>query len=323
MTRARVVTLTLNPAIDISSEADEVRDTHKTRTYGEAIEPGGGGINVARVLHRLGVDVCATFLGGGMTGKVLDDLLERAGIERRMNAIAGDTRISLTVVERSSGKEYRFVPEGPVVSEAEAEAVLNATAATECDYFIASGSLPRGVPDDFYAQLCGKVAARGTRFVLDTSGEPLRVALERGGIFLVKPSKGEFEAFVGRSLSREELCAEAERLVAAGKVENIAITLGQEGAVFANRDGSGFRPAIKVEACSAVGAGDSFLAGIVYGFADGRPAEEAFRLGLAGGAAAVLSSGSELCKPEDLERLVEKALSGEQVDDLGAGSSGA
>jgi 6-phosphofructokinase 2 len=323
VTKACVVTLTLNPAIDISSEADEVRHTHKTRTYDEAIEPGGGGINVARVLHRLGVDVSATFLGGGMTGKVLDDLLERAGIERRMIAIDGDTRISLTVVERSSGKEYRFVPEGPVVSQGEAGSVLDAAAATECDYFIASGSLPRGLPDDFYAQLCGKVGAGRARFVLDTSGEPLRLALERGGIFLVKPSKGEFEAFVGRSLSPDQLSAEAERLVSAGKVENVAITLGQEGAVFANRDGAGFKPPIKVEACSAVGAGDSFLAGMIYGFAGGRPAEEAFRLGLAGGAAAVLSCGSELCKPEDLERLVKQAVSGEQVDDLGTGSGGA
>lgn len=110
---------------------------------------------------------------------------------------------------------------------------------------------------------------------------------------------------------------EAERLVKAGKVENVAITLGQEGAIFADRDGSRFSPAIPVEACSAVGAGDSFLAGMVYGFAGGGTPDEAFRLGLAGGAAAVLSCGSELCKPEDLKRLVGDAVSGEQVDDLG------
>lgn len=319
MKSAGVVTLTLNPAIDISSEADEVRPTHKTRTYGEAIEPGGGGINVARVLDRLGVDVCAMFLGGGMTGKVLDDLLKRAAIERKMIAIVGDTRISLTVVERSSGKEFRFVPEGPVVSKAEAHTVLGAASTLECDYFIASGSLPRGLADDFYVELCRKVSARGARFVLDTSGAPLHSALDSGGIFLVKPSRGEFEAFVGRPLSKDEMCAEAARLVSAGKAENVAITLGQEGAVFANADGSQFLPAIAVEACSAVGAGDSFLAGMVFGFASGRSGEQALRLGLAAGAAAVLSCGSELCRPEDLKLLVGDALSGEQVDDLGGG----
>lgn len=320
MKNARVVTLTLNPAIDISSEAELVRPTHKTRTHGEAIEPGGGGINVARVLHRLGVDVSAMFLGGGVTGKVLDDLLDRAGIERRMISIAGDTRISLTVTERSSGKEFRFVPEGPAISHAESARVLAEAASAKCEYFIASGSLPRGVRDDFYAELGAKLGR--ARFVLDTSGAALRAALDAGGIFLVKPSRGEFEALVGRKLTKRELCVEAGALVASGKAENVAITLGQEGAVFADAQGAQFMPAIAVQACSAVGAGDSFLAGMIYGFASGQPADAAFRLGLAGGAAAVLSCGSELCKPEDLKRLVAQAASREQIDDFGSGSSG-
>jgi 6-phosphofructokinase 2 len=323
LTKARVVTLTLNPAIDISSEADAVRHTHKTRTYNEAIEPGGGGINVARVLRRLGCDVCAMFLGGGATGRVLDDLLARAGVDRRMIAIADDTRISLTIVERSTGHEFRFVPQGPEVTPTEAETAMETAAAMDCDYFVASGSLPPGVKSDFYAELCRKISTRGGRFVLDTSGEPLRAALNAGGLFLVKPSRGEFEAFIGRTLKTEELVAEAERLVKGGKAENVAITLGQDGAVFADRSGSGASPAIPVEACSAVGAGDSFLAGMVYGFATGRGGEDSFRLGLGAGAAAVLSCGSELCKPEDLQRLVGNALSGEQVDDLGPGSGGA
>lgn len=323
MAEPRIVTLTLNPAIDISSEADVVRHTHKTRTVKEAIEPGGGGINVARVLNRLGSNLCALFLGGGMTGRVLDDLLARAGIERRMIEIAGDTRISLTIVETSTGHEFRFVPEGPEVSAEEADAALEAASAIECDYFIASGSLPRGIPADFYARLCRKLSERGTRFVLDTSGEPLRAALDCGGLFLVKPSRGEFEAFAGRKLPSEELRGEAERLVNDGKAENVAITLGRDGAVFASRSGSRVSPAIPVEACSAVGAGDSFLAGMVYGFAKGRTPEDSFRVGLAAGAAAVLSCGSELAKPEDLKRLVGEALSGEQVDNLGSGSSGA
>lgn len=316
----RIVTLTLNPAIDVSSQAETVRHTHKVRTYDEVMEPGGGGINVARVLSRMGADVRALFLGGGVTGKALDDLLARSAIEHSMIEIAGDTRMSLTVVERSTGREYRFVPEGPEVTEAEGEAVLGAASAIGCDYFVASGSLPRGLPDTFYVDLCRRVTRRGARFVLDTSGKPLRAALDSGGIFLVKPSRGEFEAFAGRSLSTDELGTEARRLVEAGKAENVAITLGREGAIFADRQGVEALPAIAVEACSAVGAGDSFLAGMVYGFAIGRNGRDAFRVGLAAGAAAVLSCGSELCKPEDLKRLVGDALSGEQVDDLGVRS---
>ena len=314
MAEARIVTLTLNPAIDISSETELVRHTHKTRTYNEAIEPGGGGINVARVLRRLDADVCALFLGGGMTGQVLDDLMSRAGIERRMIEIGDDSRISLTVVERSTGHEFRFVPEGPEVSAKEAAEALDAAASIPCDYLVASGSLPPGIADDFYARLSARVTARGAKFVLDTSGAPLKAALDAGGIFLVKPSRGEFEKFAGRELSANEIAARAEGLVADCKVENVAITLGREGAILACRDGTTTSPAIPVEACSAVGAGDSFLAGMVYGFAVGRSAEQAFRVGLAAGAAAVLSCGSELAKPEDLKRLVGEAL-GEEVDE--------
>lgn len=320
---ARIVTLTVNPAIDISSEADRVRHTHKIRTTKEAIEPGGGGINVARVLHALEADVCALFLGGGATGQVLDDLLARAGIDRRMIGIADDTRTSLTVVEQSSGHEYRFVPEGPEVTEAETQAVLETAASIDCDYFVASGSLPPGVREDFYVELAARLRGHGTRFVLDTSGAPLRASLEAGGLFLVKPSRGEFEAFVGRPLHRDELVSAAEKLVADGKTENVAVTLGRDGAVLASRKGSRFSPPIRVKACSAVGAGDSFVAGMVYGFATGHPADMAFRAGLAAGAAAVLSCGSDLGRPDQLRRLVGGALSGEEIDDLGLGSCGA
>ena len=232
--RARIVTLTLNPAIDISSEAETVRHTHKVRTRGEAMEPGGGGINVARVLHKLGADVTALFLGGGATGRVLDELLERAGIAHRLIEIGEDSRVSLTVLETSTGHEFRFVPEGPEVTQREVAAALDAATGVDCDYFVASGSLARGVTEDFYAQLCKRVSARGARFVLDTSGSPLKAALEAGGIFLVKPSRGEFEAFAGRKLSKAELAAEAERLVTSGAAENVAITLGREGAILAS-----------------------------------------------------------------------------------------
>ena len=318
--KARIVTLTLNPAIDISSEADTVRHTHKIRTKGEAMEPGGGGINVARVLDKLGADVTALFLGGGPTGQVLDVLLKRAGIGRRMIEIAEDSRISLTVLETSTGNEFRFVPEGPEVTQAEADAVLDAATSMDCDYFVASGSLPRGMAEDFYAQLGARVTARGARFVLDTSGSALRKALEAGGLFLIKPSRGEFEAFAGRKLSPSELAEEAKRLIDEGRAENVAITLGKEGAILASKSGTKIAPAIPVEACSAVGAGDSFLAGMVYGFSLGKEAEPAFEAGLAAGAAAVLSCGSELAKPEDLKRLVGQALSGEEVGDLGSRS---
>jgi 6-phosphofructokinase 2 len=320
--KARIATLTLNPAIDISSETETVRHTHKVRTRREAMEPGGGGINVARVLDKLGADVTALFLGGGATGQVLDALLERAGIAHRMIEISGDSRISLAVLETSTGREFRFVPEGPQVTDDEAVSAIDTASETACDYLVASGSLPRGVPDDFYATLCTRAKAGGARFVLDTSGAALEAALDAGGLFLVKPSRREFENFVGGKLSNEQLASEASRLVASGAAENVAISQGREGALRATRQGAVAAPAIPVEACSTVGAGDSFLAGVVYGFSLGLSSKQAFRAGLAAGAAAVLSCGSELARQADLDRLVGAALSGEEVDHLGRASDG-
>jgi 6-phosphofructokinase 2 len=299
-----VVTLTLNPTIDGSSEAEQVRPRHKIRTVGERYDPGGGGINVARVVRELCGDALAICLAGGPTGPVLDALLEEHGVPRRLVPIAGPTRISLTVFERSSGMEYRFVPEGPHLSPAEVEACLRAVAEVECDYFVASGSLAPGAPDDLLAQ-AGRIAAeRGARFVLDSSGAGLKATLGRAPVHLVKPSLGELRALMGRDLpdaaSQE---AAAEELVRSGAAEMVAVTLGPDGAILASRDGIFRAAAIEVPVRSAVGAGDSFLAGMVCALSHGMPPREAFLRGMAAGAAAVLTPGTELARRADVERL--------------------
>ena len=149
-----IVTLTLNPAIDASCQAQEVRPVRKIRTSDERYDPGGGGINVARVIRELGG--------------------ETIGLDHRAVPIAGMTRVSHTVYERSSGQEYRFVPDGPALSAKEWQTGLAALEALNADYVVASGSLPKGVPDDFYARIARNARDRGIRFVLDTSGEALR-----------------------------------------------------------------------------------------------------------------------------------------------------
>ncbi|WP_310469168.1 1-phosphofructokinase family hexose kinase [Sphingomonas sp.] len=304
---ARIATLTLNPSIDNACEADAVRHTQKTRTFNERMDPGGGGINVARVLGRVGADVNALYLAGGFTGRLLDELLERERVARTRLAIADDTRLSVAVYERSTGVEYRFVPEGPEVADAEWRACLEHVAATACDYLVASGSLPRGVPDDFYVQLAQRLP-RTTRLVLDTSGEALREALAHGGLFMIKPSRGEFEELVGRPLpDTGAIIAAAADIVARGGSELVAVTLGRDGAVLATPAGAAFVPALAVDTRSAVGAGDSFLAAMVYGLAAGVAADDALRLGIAAGAAAALTPGTDLAFAADIERLYAAA----------------
>jgi len=305
-TTARIATLCLNPTIDTAFEADEVLPTRKTRTFNERVDPGGGGINVARVLERFGAGTSAIFLAGGHTGQLLDNLLCREGVEREGIPIAGDTRLSVTVFDRSARCEYRFVPEGPLVSEAEWQALLDRAESLDCDYLVASGSLPPGAPDDFYVRL-RSVLPSATRYVLDTSGSELRAALRDGGIFLVKPSKGELEELVGEELpTNDHVLAAARRIVAAGSAEYVAVTLGRDGAVLANNAGAEFVPAPAVPSLSAVGAGDSFLAAMVYAFAAGMDGGVALRLAVAAGAASTLNPGTGLCDPDDVQRLYDE-----------------
>ncbi len=301
----RIATLTLNPAIDSACEADKVFPTHKVRTSGERYDPGGGGINVARVLARLGDPVAAVYLAGGVTGSLLDELLEGSGIERQRIAIHDHTRMSLTVFERATGQEYRFVPEGPLVSDSEWQAALDHCGALDCDWLVASGSLPRGVPADFFARLAATMARRGVALALDTSGAALASAVEQGGLALIKPSQGEFEALCGRSFASPAAIGDAAlALVHRGTAALVAVTLGHDGAVLAHAGGVEIRPGAKVEVKSATGAGDSFVAGMVHALAGGADPAAALGWGMAAGTAAVLNPGTGLAHAPDIERLL-------------------
>jgi len=301
---SRIATLTMNPTIDTALEAEEMIHTDKIRTSGERLDPGGGGINVARVLARFGAPVHAVFAAGGSTGRLLDRLLQREGLERTYVPIAGETRVSVTVYERSTGREYRLVPEGPILSVSEWQDCFKRVAEIDCDYFVASGSLPRGVPTEFYARIANELGARGIRFVLDTSADELKLALAVGKIFLVKPSRAELEGLADMALTDvEAVIGAASSIVTAGSAERVAVSLGEAGAVLVDRTQALFMPALSVESRSAVGAGDSFLAAMTYSFACGSDSATALRLGIAAGAAATLSPGTNLADSWDVSRL--------------------
>lgn len=303
----RIATLTMNPAIDSSCEAETVSPTHKIRTHNERYDPGGGGLNVARVLHRFGAPVEAIYMSGGPTGALLDGLLDNAGLARIAVPMHDQVRMSLAVYERSTGHEFRFVPEGPALSQAEAQAAVRAVLDNPCPWLVASGSLPRGVAPDFFASLSAPLAQQGRRLVLDTSGAALKAAFEAGGIYLAKPSIGEFEILLERKFaSPQEIGAAALELVRAGKAQMIAVTMGEQGAVLAHQAGVVTHPGVQAVARSATGAGDSFVAGMVHGLLRGEPPEQAFRRGIAAGTAAVLTPGTGLCEPAEVERVLSE-----------------
>lgn len=299
-----IVTLTLNPAIDGACEADAVRTTHKIRTRNDAYHPGGGGINVARVIAELGGPALAVYLAGGATGGVLDDLMAEAGLDRLRVPIAGHTRVSLTVFETETGKEYRFVPEGPEVSPGEWLACLEAVDALDFDWLVISGSGPRGLPADCFVTLTQRARDRGARVVLDSSGPALRASLDAGGLTLIKPSVGELRALTGLALAdRDELAEVAREIVDSGRAEMVAVTMGHEGALLASRDANITRAAPEVPVRSATGAGDSFVGAMTLALAEGKGPRAAFLIGMAAGSASVMHPGTGLCRRPDVERL--------------------
>jgi 6-phosphofructokinase 2 len=304
VTEPRIVTVTPNPTVDIACDAQAVFPLHKVRTFAEMQDPGGGGVNVARVIHELGGNVLALVLDGGFPGQFLEELLAEEKVPCRALHIGGRTRISYTVHDRNSEQEYRFVAEGPRVSEEEWQAMLDAVEQEPSEWIVASGSLARGMPEDFYARMARIAARTRRRFALDTSGNPLRVALGNG-IALFKPSLGEFEALIGHKLRRaDELEQAALSLVRAGAAERIAVTRGHHAAVLATAEGVRHLAPIGVDAVSAVGAGDSFTGAMVLALARGCSDDEAFVWGMAGGAAAVMHTGTAHPSRADVERLL-------------------
>ena len=299
-----ILTLTLNPAIDIACATKEVVPQHKLRTHGERMDPGGGGVNVARVLHELGAPTTAVVLSGGVFGRHLEGLIAAEGVACRPIRIAGETRIAMTVHDETSGAEYRFVGEGPQVQPAEIEAVAAALAQTDAEWLVISGSLPRGIATDMLGSLVRLAHAAGRRVVLDTSGPALRAALGQG-LALIKPSLREFEELVGEALPDPAAQdAAALRLVREGAAERIAVSLSAAGALLATREGVVRRPAIPVKAVGTVGAGDSFVAAMTLALARGQGPAEALSWGLAAGAAAVMSTGTARPKRATIEALL-------------------
>ena len=301
-----IVTLTINPSIDIFVNVEQVEPTRKMRCSSPKRDPGGGGINVARVAHRLGGDVAAIYPTGGAIGKLLQRLVEREGIASLVTPSHVETRENFTAYEEGSGLQYRFVLPGSRLHDSEWQACLDTLAriTPHPKYVVASGSEPPGVPDDFFARVARQAKAMGAKAIVDTSGSALTAVLNEG-VAIIKPNLAELAEFVGNSLdSDKERIAACHKLIAGGRAEAFALTLGDQGALLVTADQIWRAQPMKVDVVSAVGAGDSFLGGMVAALAAGKPLREAFRVAMAASTAAVMSPGTELSREADVNRLL-------------------
>jgi 6-phosphofructokinase 2 len=301
-----IITLSLNSSVDVQWEVDDMVPVRKLRSSAPLQFPGGGGVNVSRVIKTLGGQSIAIYTAGWFTGHFFREMVESHGLLTRTIPISGATRTSATIFERSSGQEFRITPPGPRLTEREWQNCLSAMFDYDADYVVLTGSLPLGVPNDFYARAARIAKDRGVRVVLDTSGMPLFEALKEGA-YLIKPNLRELEHLAARkAVTPEDQEAICRQIIDEGRADIVALTLGEDGALLVSAEKSIRLETPTVQVKSAVGAGDSFVAGMTLGLAQGFSLQDAFTLGLATGTATVMTAGTELCRREDVERLYEQ-----------------
>jgi 6-phosphofructokinase 2 len=307
-----IVTLTLNPTLDQSTSVDLIEPWHKLRCDDPQLDPGGGGINVARVVAHLGGSAIAVAALGGHVGTVAAEAMTHEGIDVRRVAIRGHTRQSFSVWERTTSRQYRFVHSGPRLTPAEWRRCLAATieAARSAHCVVVSGSVPPGVPGDAIAELARQLASTGVPLIVDTSGPALMAAM-RGPAWLVKPSLNELRTITGDPdlVRRADIEDAARKLMADGGCEVMAVSLGAEGALVVPSRGEALMVhAPSVRPLSSIGAGDSMVGGIAFAFSCGRSLRDVARFGVACGTAAVLQPGTALCALADVDRLLPQVV---------------
>lgn len=307
----RIVTLTLNPAIDKSTSVQSIAPEKKLRCAQPIFEPGGGGVNVSRAIKKLGGTSTSIYLAGGYSGKFYEHLLNEEGIQSEVISITGNTRENMIVVDETSNAQYRFGMPGPKVKEEEWRQCLSLLEQSKgVEYIVASGSLPEGVPLDFFGMLAAISKKINAKLIIDTSGEPLRHAVDEG-VFMIKPNLGELSYLHGVEELEEPQVIEASKdIVNKGWSEIVVISKGASGAVLITKDDIIQSGAPTVKKRSTVGAGDSMVAGMVLALSKGLSLKEVLQYGIATGTATTMNPGTELCRKQDVERLFKCLQSG-------------
>ena len=305
-----VLTVTLNPALDLSTTTASVRPDLKLRCDAPLIHPGGGGVNVSRAIRLMGGTSCAFVALGGLTGQRVARLMQAEGIALAVQDLPGETRESFTATDRATGQQYRYVLPGPEWSPAMVDEAL-ATIAARVEaggYVVLSGSNPPGVPPGFGRDLAQAVAQAGGRLIVDTSGEALRRITQPGGprIEVLRIDGPEAEALAGRPLPHQRDTLQfARELLGRGLARAVVIARGADGNLLASADGCWHAEAKRVPILSKIGAGDSYVAGLTLALARGWPDPLALALGAAAATATIQTPATELCPPADVEALFD------------------
>ena len=306
-----IVTITLNPCVDISSSIDALKPEKKLRCAPLVYEAGGGGINVARAIKKLGGEALAIYLAGGNAGANLQSLLAAESLNSMLIDTGVNTRVNVMMVDKATGLQYRFVTNGSPINEAYCEQCMQAVEKlSDVNYIVVSGSLQPGLPLDLFERLSAIAKEKQAKLIIDVPTDVIKTYTIKG-VYLLKPNLNELSMLAGREeLEGDDITNAARTIITKGICEVVVVSMGAAGALLITRDIAQrfIAPLVKVK--TTVGAGDSMVAGIVLYLSKGKDIMEAVRFGIASGTAATMNDGTQLCKLEDAERLYKEMLRG-------------
>ncbi|WP_299781516.1 1-phosphofructokinase family hexose kinase [uncultured Formosa sp.] len=303
----KVITLTINPALDKSAKVDEMTPFDKLECYNITYHPGGGGVNISRVLHRLAIESYCMFPYGGKTGEHLVELLQEQRVHVVSTTISNLTRENFAVFNTDTKLQYRFgMPTSPFSEQelAPLEILINKQV-SDGDIFVISGSLPKGLPTNYYSKVIANLTAKGVKVIVDTSGPVFNEVL-KNELFLIKPNKKELARLAGKDrMTSAEQEAFALKMVTDNIAKYVVVSLGKDGAFMAHKNGIEYVSAPVISVNSTIGAGDSMVAGLIYAITQNETPKNMLRWGVACGVAATLSEGSDLAHPENIDKILK------------------
>ena len=300
-----IATVTLNPSLDKTVTVEDLVIDEANRWTSLRRDPGGKGINVSRVVHELGGETIAYGFIGGIDGETLKHLLHQQRVPFDFTQINGEIRSNFIITDLKTNRQTRIDAPGPHILRRELGKLTQKVThiKPKPDFLVFAGSVPPGVPADIYRQLIEKAKKNGIKTVLDSDNQWLKEGI-KAKPNVIKPNVHEAEDLLKTNLRDEAAIVEALKTLAKLGIEIAVISRGKDGLIVANGEKILKVTPPQVEVRSTIGAGDSAVAGLVLKLSQGHGIEEASRWAVASGTAATLTPGTELCRREDVERLL-------------------
>jgi 6-phosphofructokinase 2 len=299
-----IYTITLNPALDRTMWIDRIREDVSNRILDECSYAGGKSIDVSKVLKNFGVDNIALGFVGGFAGRELEGRLLNEGIQSDFIRVAGETRTNIILHEKETGRQLAFNARGPQIRPSEIMQLIEQIEKLPCPELVTiGGSLPPGVSPEIYRKIITMFGKCRARIVLDVDGQALSIGI-KARPNIIKPNIHELSELVGRELKEIDEVVAAAREINKEGVEIVLVSMGARGILLvSNREAYvAVPPEVNVE--NTIGAGDSAVAGFVFGLIDGKDLKTALIYAAAAGTATTINQGTALCQKEDFLNLI-------------------